>query len=310
MKKITQAEFEQEIDILGEGDYEVLGKYETTGKGVAMRHRVCGRVCTPSRDNFKRGNRCSHCFGKPKVNTKVFKERVYKLVGSEYMVIGEYITNEAKILIKHNICSEEYLVTPNKFTSGGRRCPKCYGNLLKTTEEFKKELWEVHGEEFTILGEYTGANELLEVRHSCGHEYCAYPNNLKRAVSCNNCSSASRGEEQIRKVLDHKRLSYQRQKKFWGCKSSSTYRNYLLPFDFHVILANTTLLIEYDGIQHYEPVEHFGGTAGFKRTKENDTIKTSYCEEQGIMLLRIPYWDFDNIEEILNETLEEHYSWN
>ena len=37
--------------------------------------------------------------------------------------------------------------------------------------------------------------------------------------------------------------------------------------------------------------------------KVKDTIKTIYCKENNIKLIRIPYWDFDNIEEILCKEL-------
>ena len=38
-------------------------------------------------------------------------------------------------------------------------------------------------------------------------------------------------------------------------------------------------------------------------SKIRDTIKTVYCENNNIKLLRIPYWEFDNIESILKEKL-------
>ena len=50
-------------------------------------------------------------------------------------------------------------------------------------------------------------------------------------------------------------------------------------------------------------LDYFGGLDGFIDTKIRDTIKTIYCKENNIKLIRIPYWDFDKIEEILEREL-------
>lgn len=41
----------------------------------------------------------------------------------------------------------------------------------------------------------------------------------------------------------------------------------------------------------------------FDITQTRDSIKNKYCEDNGIKLLRIPYWDFKNIDEILSKEL-------
>ena len=62
-------------------------------------------------------------------------------------------------------------------------------------------------------------------------------------------------------------------------------------------------VIEYDGKQHFKPVDIFGGQDGFEETQLHDQIKTQYCKDNNIELIRIPYWEKDNIEEILNHKL-------
>jgi very-short-patch-repair endonuclease len=54
-------------------------------------------------------------------------------------------------------------------------------------------------------------------------------------------------------------------------------------------------LIEYDGEQHFRPVEAWGGEEKFILQKERDMRKDAYCEEKGVRLLRIPYTDFNKI---------------
>lgn len=68
-------------------------------------------------------------------------------------------------------------------------------------------------------------------------------------------------------------------------------------FDFAVFDDNDELdfLIEYNGIQHYEPKEKFGGVSGLNKQKYNDSQKIRYCQQHGINLVIIPYWDESKI---------------
>ena len=110
---------------------------------------------------------------------------------------------------------------------------------------------------------------------------------------CNLCTT-SRGELKVKQFLDFYSMEYQRQYIFKDCKNIRNLR-----FDFYV----NGVCIEYNGIQHYEPVEQFGGVKAFKYTQKRDQIKRDYCRSKNIKLIEIPYWDFDNIESILTQEL-------
>lgn len=109
---------------------------------------------------------------------------------------------------------------------------------------------------------------------------------------CPNCCS-SKGEEKINLFLKEKNIYFESQKRFEECKNKRS-----LPFDFYI--PSKKLLIEYDGIQHFEPIS-FGGDASknFVQTKKNDLIKEEFCKKNNLKLLRIPYWDYSNIDSIL-----------
>jgi hypothetical protein len=69
------------------------------------------------------------------------------------------------------------------------------------------------------------------------------------------------------------------------------------------------VLIEYDGIGHYEP--SFGSSAEERQKKleeqqKRDKIKTEWAKSNNIPLLRIPYWDFDRIEELIEAFILKH----
>ncbi len=119
----------------------------------------------------------------------------------------------------------------------------------------------------------------------------------KRRGGCQKCSSKSISEQKIEKFLIDININYETEKRFLDCKDKNT-----LPFDFYLKDFNTC--IEFDGIQHFE--ERFFSKRKInnpanevRNIQKRDTIKTNYCKEKGINLLRIKYTE--NIEEKLNE---------
>lgn len=64
------------------------------------------------------------------------------------------------------------------------------------------------------------------------------------------------------------------------------------------------MCIEYDGRQHFIPIKMFGGDKALERTKKHDYIKSKYCTDNNIQLIRIHYEDYDNIGNILNNYIK------
>lgn len=120
----------------------------------------------------------------------------------------------------------------------------------------------------------------------CGNLFTALPAKVNNGhiTSCG-CRIQSSGEEYIHCILKESNIDFIPQYKFDDCKFK-----YILRFDFALIKNDEILgLIEYDGKQHFEPIEFFGGEDGFKESKERDRIKNTYCELNNIPLLRLPY---------------------
>ena len=101
---------------------------------------------------------------------------------------------------------------------------------------------------------------------------------------------SSRGEIKICDILDMAGLQYIEEYSYPDLVSSS---GRPLRFDFAVLDDNGDVdyLNEYQGIQHYEAKSKFGGAQGLYRQKYNDTQKRLYCQEHGITLVAIPYWE-------------------
>ena len=99
---------------------------------------------------------------------------------------------------------------------------------------------------------------------------------------------ASRGEIKIEEVLREAGLVFEEEYSFPDLVSSS---GRPLRFDFAVFNDEHELdfLIEYQGIQHYEPKSKFGGYSGLRKQQYNDMQKKEYCKKHGIILIEIPY---------------------
>ena len=78
----------------------------------------------------------------------------------------------------------------------------------------------------------------------------------------------------------------------------------MLPFDFFFTLYGRHFLVEYDGIQHFEPVDFFGGEAAFGQRQLCDKIKDRFAKEYGYVLIRIPYTVNDISAYLINALVE------
>ena len=100
------------------------------------------------------------------------------------------------------------------------------------------------------------------------------------------------GEYKVANYLDSKGYEYISQYSFSDSEISRK------RFDFYIPSANTC--IEYDGIQHFEPVINFGGENAFEYIKKNDEEKNRYCINHEINLIRVPY-TVDDVGKFLNQ---------
>lgn len=147
-----------------------------------------------------------------------------------------------------------------------------------------------------LINGYDCVTRLAEFHcNCCNNDFIDYANYVTRR-GCPVCDSSST-EQTISKILTKHNIAYKPQFSFIDCKDQR-----VLPFDFYLVEYN--VLIEYDGQQHYRPV-NFGGISdeeafnNFKTTQLHDSIKTTYCIKNNIPLLRIPYWESSNIETII-----------
>lgn len=272
----------------------------------------CGKIFHPNYNSFKGGQiECPKC-SKEKIAQKYLKtneqflKEVEEQVGNEYTFLEEYKGNKTKIKVRHN-CEEcnnyEWKMKPSNFLMG-KRCPKCAGNLPYSDEEFKEKIYSLVKDEYTILGKYINAKTKIKIRHNiCGNKYKTTSNNFLNGNRCPICVE-SKGEQFIRHYCEKNSILFDPQYIFNDLIGIG---GGLLKFDFSIYKNEEKslikYLIEYDGKQHYEWIEGLMTYEKFHVLQMHDKLKNQYCINHNVKLIRIPYWEFDNIEKILNDVL-------
>ena len=163
----------------------------------------------------------------------------------------------------------------------GRNCNECRKNNRNLTkDDVIYQFNKVHGNFYTYnMDRYKTLNSKIEILCEKGHIFLQKASNHMQGKGCPTCRE-SFGERYIRNYLDLKNIRFEKQKKFNDCKFINK-----LPFDF--FLPDYNILIEYDGIQHFQPIKQFGGEPEFLKTQKKDKIKNEYCLKNNIKLIRI-----------------------
>lgn len=249
--------------------------------------------------NFTKGNGCPHCSGRVR---KTQEEYEAELAIKKPMIraVGRYVSLKTKIEHMCTVCGYHWNVLPDNMLHMPNGCPKCGKRAKLNKQEVVDRLANIDPF-IEFIGEYIDSQTSSTFRcKRCGKVWLAKPNNILNGKGCPHCKM-SKGELRISKYLDNIGIGYSCQKRFADCRHEA-----MLPFDFYIEFLN--ICIEYDGLQHFEPCT-FGGVSqefaqrAYELCKIKDSIKTQYCQDNGIKLIRIPYWEFDNIEEILSSSL-------
>lgn len=305
-KSWTNGDFKEFISKSTNDEYEILTPFIKFTEDVVFYHKVCKNKFTMKPSAFKHGTRCPICANNNLKTTELYKIEVENLVGYEYQVLGEYTGANNKTEMLHSKCKNKYNVSPSDFLKG-RRCPFCRGkkvskdNCLETIFPEIANDWNYTRNKLSPKEYLPHSNKKVWWICKEGHEWEASINNRTgNGRGCPTCCE-SKGEKEIRKLLEKWNITF---------KPQFTYDNLiginrgLLKFDFAVFDNDKSLnfLIEYDGIFHYEKQYE---NDGHERLAKHDKLKNEYCDINKIKLIRIPYWEFNNIEEILCEEIEK-----
>jgi very-short-patch-repair endonuclease len=253
-----------------------------------------------------RGNCCPKCSiderRKSWVNylldfNKIHKNK-YKYDDNQILLNG----NRTKIKIICPTHGEFYQILSHH--SQGVGCPQCSYEIIgeknsKTYEYHIIICKKVHGNFYSYPDYQIIKNNKTKIKIMCPvhGEFYQMLSEHQSGKGCSKCNE-SKGEKKIRIFLENNNIKYESQYKFENCKNKC-----MLKYDFYIPTLN--VCIEYDGEFHFHPARYSKNKEKMinklNETIKNDKIKNEFCMDNNIPLLRIPYWEFKNINEILKD---------
>lgn len=191
----------------------------------------------------------------------------------------------------------------------GFGCPQCqYDGIRLSKDEVEKRI-NSYGAELLNKEDYinTTTKNLKITCRQCGNPFITSYNSFSCCNGgqyCPECTKyESLGEKAVRLFLENNNIAFIQQYSFVDCRDK-----HVLPFDFYLIDYN--MIIEYDGKQHYIPSlwgnskNKSDGYKNLEYIQNHDKIKNDYCKKNNVTLVRIPYWDFNRINDILTEYIK------
>lgn len=318
-KKMTTEEFINRAKLI-HGDKYDYSKVEY----VNAQTKVCV-ICpihgefwvTPSNHLRERG--CPKCRSRKKLvsnysvskpmkikkhTNETFIERARKIHGDKYNYSKvEYINNKRKVCI---ICPihGEFWVRADNFLNG-QGCPKC-GDLIKyeakktTIEDWIEAANKLHNNKYDYSKvEYVNANTKVCIICPIHGEFWQKPSAHLQGQGCPICNESIL-EREVKSLLIENGIKYRyRYHSEWLGS---------LELDFY--LPEYNVAIECQGLQHFEPIKHFGGLKRYQRQLINDEEKKVLCEERNIKLLYYSNFKKENMITSLKTLKNKIYETN
>jgi hypothetical protein len=184
----------------------------------------------------------------------------------------------------------------------GYGCRKCHvDSVRKTTEEFVRKAKGIHGAKYDYSKVvYEACNQKVEIVCPAHGSFWQEPQrHISASAGCRGCRN-SKGEIAVKQVLDKFNINY-----------ISEFR--LFPFrhrsDFY--LPELNIHIEFNGLQHYKPVDMFGGEKAYLKVKENDAFKRQLIKSRNEFLIVLTYLHLtnDSVEKELIYRLKQVYKY-
>ena len=254
------------------------------------------------------GAGCPKCGGVYRYDTKSFIEAAKKIHGDKYDYSKvEYKNAHTKVEIVCPIHGS-FWQSPNSHISSVNKCgcPQCSMNRYPTSGRFKKRSFEdvieaakkIHGDKYTYdPSTFKNMHTPMEIICPDHGEFWQAPStHIHGKAGCPACRE-SKGERAIRLWLTKHKVKYEAQKSFPGCANVKP-----LHFDFY--LPDYNMCIEFDGLQHFIEDDFYTKVNKLDYIQHCDSIKTDYCKNNNIRLLRIPYNELNRVNKILKEEVK------
>lgn len=295
----------------------LLTPYITARQNVTVKCNDCGYIWqTMPLTLLTHKYGCTKCSYKHRgisrrQSQKDFWDKLKK-INPNVRVKGKYVTNKQPIEVQCKICGYVWQARPNDLVTGRARCTKCgraqdiykRSNFCKVYRKIRSkkpnesyQLYNQHAYDYYIkkkhpnarlLTLFTGLSNYIKIKClNCGNTRHMYAYELDRGAACLNCERGdryvSKGERVIVSLLSQAGIHYE-----YPFIPGDLVDKISLHYDFRV---RGKYLIEFQGEQHYRPVDYFGGEEQFQVQQQHDQMKREWAKENGFTLIEIKYND-------------------
>lgn len=250
---------------------------------IKFRCNICNHEWKVDPSHLKGGRTCPNCKKLQKLENlkQDFIKRSQEIHNNKYnydKVI--YAKQQQKVIITCPIHGD-FEQTPMAHLRG-QGCPLCAGNnFLRDTKYFIKLANQAHNNNYDYsLVEYQNCKTPITIKcNKCGHIFEQTPDKHLSGQGCPKCNLKAQSElfNKLQNVFNKEEL-------LWEASP-----DWLEKQRFDIYFPKYNIAIEYDGIQHYVPIEHFGGEIGLQYTQKQDKLKEQKCLEHKCTLFRVKY---------------------
>jgi hypothetical protein len=283
LKKSTKEEFIKKANNIHNNKYDYsLVHYKNSATKIKIICPEHGIFVQSPNNHINKKQGCPKCIGRNKTVFEITND-LNKIHKNKYNYdFSNYKNKHSKIKITCPIHGIFNQLTYQHFNGVG--CPKCAGCKKKTTEEFIVESNNIHNFKYDYsLVNYKSAHKKIKIICPEHGIFEQTPNSHLRGNKCMKCElNLSKGEFEITKYLKENNIIFIPQHTFINCKNIRC-----LPFDFY--LSDYNMCIEFDGEQHFKTSKVWGGQEKLKLIQLRDQIKTDFCKNNNIKLVRIKY---------------------
>ena len=251
-------------------------------------------------NSIKRGSWCPKCAG-------VTKYTLQDCIDFAHNMNSKCLSTEYKGALYNMLwecqCGFQWKACFSSVKNNKTWCPKCANKRLGQT-------YALTIEDCHLLAKNSNITCLSTVYHNSstrmpwqcqnGHIWETTYNSIYRGTRCPKCNT-NKTEKQVRKIFETKFNKEFPTVKPNFLKNPVTGCN--LELDGYC--EELKLAFEYDGEQHYRKAHYHTDDTNLHKQQQRDKLKDQLCKNANITLIRIPYWEKDNLEEFIQSKIDQ-----
>ena len=257
-------------------------------------------------DHYLKGCGCPKCKGEKVIQVHSYKKEDWiKLVTEKYKnkydySKVDYIDYNTPVII---ICPihGEFKCTPNNHYKSITGCPKCGREKANKTESSSQEYFiekakQIHNNRYDYSKvKYISQQYKITIICPEHGEFEQLPGNHLTGQGCPKCAhlkSQVKLYEQLKETFLNEEILFEVNKETIP---------WLERQRLDIYFPKYNIAIEYNGIQHYIPVEYFGGKIKFEQQQNYDELKRQKCKENNCYLFEVKYnYTKDDYNNLIN----------